>query len=112
MAYPSSLLGEYRLLRCNGKPAEGVITLTLERGDSDNTIAVDAQVANSMYGELTYTEGVLEGILSSTRMMGSPYQNEVERILNSAGDAGLVVSRSRTTLRLSNYRDILVFVPV
>ncbi|ORC87764.1 uncharacterized protein TM35_000201730 [Trypanosoma theileri] len=82
---------------------------TLQFESEGDKLRVSAKVANSMNGVLSYKNGKLTGMLMSTRMMGPPFQMDVERALGQGFEAGMHVKREGGTLTLSHGNDTLEF---
>lgn len=106
-----AFVGKYVLTRLNGKEVgknEGNAP-TLQFESEGDKLRVFAKVANSMRGVLSYEGGKLTGMLMSTRMMGPPFEMDVERAIAQGFESGMHVTREGGALTLSHGDDTLEF---
>ncbi|KPA76210.1 hypothetical protein ABB37_07961 [Leptomonas pyrrhocoris] len=101
---PVSLVGQYKLIRVNGKAPEtpAPVVLRLEAApDNANKLRLHVKVANSMNGVVSIEDGKLKGPLMSTRMMGTPAQMTVEHILGSDLMEGVAYTLEDKVLKMT-----------
>lgn len=106
----SALMDKYKLATFNGKvPEASEITLALTVGPDADIINVRAKVYNLLKGMTTYTNGKLQGDITSASKGGSDYQMTIENAIIKGFRSGFDTSRLGDTLTLSSERDTLTF---
>ncbi|CBZ25449.1 conserved hypothetical protein [Leishmania mexicana MHOM/GT/2001/U1103] len=106
-----SLIGKYRVLSVNGRPAPAGVTVEFKPGENSGTIQMHAKVANFMNGQLKLGNRKLSGTLVSTMMLGSDDLMNIENALSQGfmdGMAYTVHDGGKLTLKSNTHTIKLV----